>query len=228
KSLNDSIRAMSMEDLDVEEEGGSDNETDDSEIQTAENENDTWAVDVIVDAEDEDSNELGEIIQKVRNLVKIIKRSSIVTSYVNNLKLQYNVNRSLQLDCITRWNSTLLMVEIMLLHKPVMHQLFADKHLIDIKTEQKTRMTLNELSSDDWNVLESVQMALKPFYEGTKLLSGSHYATVGMAFFAIHNIKEFLQEPARDDHTLNKLKQMLLEQLDKYFERDRQQCELIK
>ncbi|CAF1384341.1 unnamed protein product [Didymodactylos carnosus] len=236
KSRNDSIRAMSMEDLDVEEEGGSDNEIDDSEIQTAENENDTWAVDVIVDAENEDSNdsilnekkELGEIIQKVRNLVKIIKRSSIVTSYVNNLKLQYNVKRSLQLDCITRWNSTLLMVEIMLLHKPVMHQLFADKHLIDIKTEQQTRMTLNELSSDDWNVLESIQMVLKPFYEGTKLLSGSHYATVGMAFFAIHNIKEFLQEPTRDDHTLHKLKQMLLEQLDKYFEHDRQQYELIK
>ncbi|CAF1546096.1 unnamed protein product, partial [Didymodactylos carnosus] len=88
-------------------------------------------------------------------------------------------------------------------------------------------MTLNELSSDDWNVL-SVQMTLKPFYEGTKLLSGSHYTTVGLAFFPIHNIKELLQEPTQDDHTLNKLKQMLLERLDKHFEHDRQQYELIK
>ena len=82
---------------------------------------DNWSNDIIdyVDPSTGDSiqRHVGDVMKKSRSFVKLINKSSILMNYVSNLKKQFKINRSLQLDCKSRWNSSYHLVEGMLMYK---------------------------------------------------------------------------------------------------------------
>lgn len=70
-------------------------------------------------------------------------------------------------------------------------------------------------------MLELIEFVLKPFVHATELVSGSKYPTIGLSYFAIFQIRDFLEDV--DDYTvsdwkiLHYLKSLLSKQVKKYF-----------
>ena len=84
-----------------------------------------------------------------------------------------------------------------------------------------------ELSREEWMILEYVQKILAAFFEATNMISGNKYVTIGLGFLAIANIKDFLEERSGINE-IDRLKHLLLKELQRYFENDYEQWELIK
>ncbi|CAM4846973.1 unnamed protein product, partial [Rotaria magnacalcarata] len=86
-----------------------------------------------------------------------------------------------------------------------------------------------ELTTDDWVILAQLHLVLKPFFHATKAISGRRYPSIGLAFYLITRLKEFLQHHERKQNLMIKrLKQLLLVKLLFCFERDHEQPELLK
>ena len=60
------------------------------------------------------------------------------------------------------------------------------------------------------------------------MMSTQKYATVKLAYFTLSSIREFLEEQKTGENLLNKLKALLLTQMDRYFENDHDQWEQMK
>lgn len=197
---------------------------------------DNWSQEVL-DAFDPTTCEveqrlIGDLMKKCRSLVKLVNKSSVLMAHVNKLKQEFNVKRSLQLDCKNRWNSTHRLIQTILLYKKVISKLNSEKHDIGLINKQTKKLTSIELEKSDWGMLESIQHALQPFVQATKLISGSKYATVGVTFFAVVQIREFLENgksiDSHESNILARLKLLLLAQMDRYLGKDEQQWHLIK
>ena len=72
------------------------------------------------------------------------------------------------------------------------------------------------------------QTVLWPFLEATRMMSAQKYATLGLTYFALSSIREFLEEQKTGENLLNKLKTLLLTQMDRYFENDHDRWEQMK
>jgi hypothetical protein len=78
-------------------------------------------------------------------------------------------------------------------------------------------------------MLETVEQVLRAFLQATKVISGRQYSTVGLAYFALSHLKEYLEEQKESDHSqLNHLKRLLLGQFKRYFEDDADQWDMLK
>ena len=49
-------------------------------------------------------------------------------------------------------------------------------------------------------MLELIEFVLHPFVHATKLISGSQYPTIGISYFAVIQIREFLED-SQDNHS---------------------------
>ncbi|CAM4832117.1 unnamed protein product [Rotaria magnacalcarata] len=171
---------------------------------------------------------LAKTIHKGRQLIKTIRRSQILTMFINNEKKGLKITCHLIMDCITRWNSTYLAIKSLQEHKTVMLNLFENKGKLPIPTKQKEKLTLLEISSDDWTLINNLIYLLKPFYEATSLLSGTKYPTIGLRLFAIQNIKEYLEKEDDDQsEILTTLKKFVLQSLNEYFDENDPQYKLL-
>ena len=85
------------------------------------------------------------------------------------------------------------------------------------------------MNREEWAILETVEQVLRAFLQATKVISGQQYSTVGLAFFAISHLREYLEEQKEiDTPQLNHLKRLLLRQFKKYFEDDADQLDMLK
>ena len=171
---------------------------------------------------------LAEAVQKSRSLIRAIRRSQILTKFVNNHRKSLKICRQLSNDCITRWNSTYISLKSFLEHKTILLNLFENKSKLSLTSKQNEKIKLLELSSDEWTIIVNLTLLLEPFYHAIDLLSGSKYPTIGMALFILHNIKEFL-ETENDNHSniYVTLKSFLLDSFNHYFHEDDDQYRLL-
>lgn len=88
-------------------------------------------------------------------------------------------------------------------------------------------MIVYELNGEEWMALESVEEILKSFFQATKMISGKKYCTIGIAFFALVNLKEYLEDRTKSQN-VNVLKKLLLSQLDHYFQKNSDQVNFLK
>lgn len=172
---------------------------------------------------------LGTLIQKCRVLIRAINHSQILTAFTSRERENQKISRRLTLDCITRWNSTFYSLESLVQNKPVLEKLFANKRQLSISAKQQETLGLCELSSDEWACLSHLLHVLRPFREATELLSGARYPTIGLCFFAIRSIKDFLEIKADDESSVfANLKIFLLDSFNHYFKEDDEQARLMK
>ena len=225
----------------IDEEGGDDEDEDEDR---ANNDliHDRWSEEVVtaddspMDVDDNDSEQmeitktqLAETIQKCRSLIKSVNRSQILTSFMNTERTNLGVSRRLMQDCITRWNSTFSSLQSLLLNKQVILNLFANKRQLPISAKLVEKLTVCELSSDEWVIINQIVYVLKPFYEATQLLSGSHYPTIGLCFFAIRTIKDYLEMRGEEESNIAVLlKTFLLDSLNCYFDEADDQFALLR
>lgn len=90
-----------------------------------------------------------------------------------------------------------------------------------------SRLVEFELNGEEWTVLESVEEILKAFFQATKMISGKKYCTIGIAFFALVNLKEYLEDRT-NNKKINILKKLLLSQFNNYFAKDSDQYKFLK
>ena len=153
-------------------------------------------------------------------------------NYVLILKKQFNIHRSLQLDCKSRWNSSYHLIEAVLMYTRIITKINSEKHEIGINKKQTTKLSSIELDQDDWKILEATEFVLRPIVYATQIISGSKYPTLGISYFAIVQIREFHQDvkdfSVNDSKILHYLKSLLLKQVRKYFIDDDAQLEVMK
>ena len=203
---------------------------------------DSWGDEVIVgDAEDMEGDSddmeadlavtkqrIADVVQKGRSLIKTIRRSQILSAYVNDDKKNYDVKCRLIVDCLSRWNSTYLSLKSLVEHKPTISNLFENKGKLPITKQQKDKLLGLELTSDDWNLFSYLLEVFGPFYEITRELSGSKYPSIGSALYLIRNLKEFFDEKNDEDSSIvMALKKFSLDSLNHYFNENDQQFELL-
>ena len=89
-----------------------------------------------------------------------------------------------------------------------------------------------ELDQDDWKMLELIEFVLKPVVHATQLVSGSKYPTIGISYFVIFQIREFLEDVSdysvNDSKILHYLKSLILKQVQKYFFDNYAQLKIMK
>jgi hypothetical protein len=161
-------------------------------------------------------------------LIKTIRRSQILTTFIDNEKKILKITRRLILDCISRWNSTYLALQSLVKHKPALLKMYENKRNLPITPKQREKLNELELSSDDWLLFSNLVELFGPFNEATGLLSGSKYPTIGLCLFAIRNIKDYLEtEDENQSNILTDLKQLILEAFNHYFDENNEQQFLL-
>ena len=153
---------------------------------------------------------IASLITKCRSLIKMIKKSTSLTLYMDKLKTTNQIERSLSIDCKSRWNSTKFMTENLLIFKPLIIQLHSDKYDLPLNNKQKQKMANLELTGDEWRMVASLDNILAPFYHATKLISGYKYCTIGIALFAIRKMKKYFETLVEHDFFSNEMKLALL------------------
>ncbi|WOH10909.1 hypothetical protein DCAR_0830386 [Daucus carota subsp. sativus] len=88
--------------------------------------------------------------------------------------------KKLGLDCVTRWNSTYLMLETALLYKDVFTRL---------SHKEPQYKTLP--SPEEWEFAKEVCGKLKPFYKATEIFSGTKYPTANTCFINILKFEKY-------------------------------------
>ena len=211
---------------------GMEEEPDDEVVDVTDN----WSQDVVEEFDpsncEAEHQIVGALMKKCRSLVKLINKSSILKAHVNKLKRDFDIQRSLRLDCKSRWSSTYRLIETLIKYKKIINKLNSEKHDIGLNYKQTKKLSSIELDKSDWNVIESIECVLGPFAQATTMISASQYPTVGTSFFAIVQIREYLEDVksagSNGSSILPRLKQLLLYYMDKYFEKDDNQWQLIK
>jgi hypothetical protein len=170
------------------------------------------------------------LIKKCRGLVLMIKRSTIITLFFDTERKKLNIKRNLCYDVKSRWNSTYSMIDSFLVLREIIEKLFNHKHNLHLKPNKFKKLTGFELTVDDWIMLSALRLVLKPFFHATKVMSGHHYPSIGLAFYLLVHLKIFLQQQQdkNENIMIKRLKQLLLSQFIYYFESDNEQVELLK
>lgn len=200
---------------------------------------DNWSADVIEELDtltgEIIQQDIGILLKKCRSMMKLMNKSSILMNYVLGLKKQFKIGRSLQLDCKNRWGSTYHLVEVMLLYKKIINKINSEKYDIGLNKKQTNKISLIELDQTDWKILDIIYIILKPFVDATNLISGSRYPTIGVAYFSIIQIRDFLEDTKsvvgvniNDIPLFMQLKYLLLKQIEKYFIENEEQWETMK
>jgi hypothetical protein len=132
---DDDQKSDETHDSDPESDEYDERNVDDPEAADAEILTDNWAVDV-VDTDTaitcHDQTVIANALDKCRRLVKLINKSSILSAFIQRLKIENKVNRALAIDCKSRWSSTHRLISSVLTHKQIITRLFAEKYELDL------------------------------------------------------------------------------------------------
>ncbi|KAL8105488.1 hypothetical protein AgCh_029322 [Apium graveolens] len=148
-------------------------------------------------------------VEKVRKSVKYVKWSEIrKQSFETAVKhVRITETKGLWLDVPTRWNSSYMMLDRALLYLSAFVELsYADssyKHLPN---------------PDEWEKIQKIRDVLEPFYDITKLFSGSDYPTANLYFENVWRIAMHLRELATsDDIDLGYMGLSMKDKFEKYW-----------
>jgi hypothetical protein len=164
------------------------------------------------------------IFLECRRLVSTIKYSNVFQLFLKDLIIEFNntneikIQRSLQLDVKSRWNSTHYMLESIVIFHPIIDNLFRNIRKMNLTKKQANSLTSLEMSNTCWEIVELLVKVLEPFRHATQLISGTKYPTVGLTLFVLRKLQQNFLEIIRpgDNEILQKMKQLIHERLIHY------------
>ena len=145
-------------------------------------------------------------IQKLRNIILSIRRSSSLTQ---KLQLSCDVcsvkNLKLVLDVETRWNSTFEMIKRALeLKNPLLHVC-------------SSHDTLESMNDTEWSIISMIAEILKPLKIVTEELSQSKFPTIGQAYSALIYLQQ-RWEPFKSDTNFSTTVNSIMEKIVSCFD----------
>ncbi|GJX11554.1 zinc finger BED domain-containing protein RICESLEEPER 2-like protein [Tanacetum coccineum] len=151
-----------------------------------------------------------ESIEKVRESVKFVRGSAArkikFAECIARLKLQYRKN--VRQDVVTRWNYTYLMLDCALMYRPA--------YVLLAKLDKTFKTCPTE---EEWTRIEAIAMFLKPFYDITKLFSGTLYSTSNLYFHNVYKIQKSIQRHMLNpDPVVSGMAKDMKTKFDKYWE----------
>ncbi|GJY76854.1 zinc finger BED domain-containing protein RICESLEEPER 2-like protein [Tanacetum coccineum] len=151
-----------------------------------------------------------ESIKTVRESVKFVRGSAArkikFLECVARLKLQCGKN--VRQDVVTRWNYTYLMLDCALAYR---------RAFVLLGKLDKTFKTCP--TPDEWTRIEAIAMFLKPFYDITKLFSGTLYSTSNLYFHNVYKIQKAIQRHMLNpDRIISGMARDMKTKFDKYWE----------
>lgn len=158
----------------------------------------------------------------------MIKKSSVFTVYMIKQCKLMKIKRNIIKDVRTRWNSSYFMIDSLIKLRPVIEQLFNDKHHLHIKNEQIESLSSLEISTTEWNYLIQSNNLLEIFHHATKTMSGCSYPSIGLAYFVLIKLKSFLINNKNDNSVIKRMKKSLATQYFHYFEENGSQLKTLK
>ena len=162
---------------------------------------------------------INELLSRLRALVKFIRNSSLIYSYVRDKMATVSGVKELVCDVRVRWNSTWLMLQRLLIHKDVINAIASSPDRISgLHKDQKAKLKSLVLSHNDWEMIVVVHEILHPFVIATKILSGQSYPTMAAAQYVTRKLETFLSDNADDSSIVMTLKQSLRFRFKMYFQ----------
>lgn len=161
---------------------------------------------------------INELLHRVRRTIRLIRKSSLMESYVQAQMNNTGEVKQLVGDCHVRWNSTFLMIKRFLLHKDIITNITTTPdRIVGLNKDQKESLKKLFMSQPDWELLEALNVVLEPFVLATQVLSGRQYPTLGMGFFVYRTLEHFLSPSDSDPSVIVLLKQSLRYHFNVYF-----------
>ncbi|XP_024004951.1 zinc finger BED domain-containing protein RICESLEEPER 2-like [Eutrema salsugineum] len=154
---------------------------------------------------------IGDSLHKIRESIKYVtvseSREILFGKCVDAVRL--DKNKGLLLDVQTSWNSTYQMLD-----RAIEFQA-AFSHLARIDGKNYKFFPTDE----EWNRAKEISVFLKPFYEITRLISGSTYPTSNLYFMQVWTIQNWLTvNESSPDEIIRKMIIPMKEKFDKYWE----------
>ncbi|CAF3997905.1 unnamed protein product [Rotaria magnacalcarata] len=168
------------------------------------------------------------LLKKCRAIATTIKRSTIISEFFRKEQALLKINKTITIDCKTRWNSTFFLIDSMIRCKAILLKLFNEKHSLSLRREHIDKLTTIELLTENWNTVSSLRLVLNPFYLATTMLSGKNYPSVGLAFHAIQKLKHFCSKEDTYQDEIKQCKKLLLVKINHYFFNDLEQVEHLQ
>ncbi|CAF3435850.1 unnamed protein product, partial [Rotaria sp. Silwood2] len=184
----------------------SSNDEDVNEIQARDLIDDNWSKDVESDvAATEEVELVMKALTKCRKIATITKKSTIIANFIRAHKSFYKINKTINIDCKSRWNSTFCLIDSLIDAKPLLMKLFVEKETLQLRKEQLNKLESIELNKDDWDFLSSLHHVLRPFFLGTIMMSGKNYPSIGLAYHTVQKLKQFC---TYDDDSNERIKEL--------------------
>ncbi|CAF4825681.1 unnamed protein product [Rotaria sp. Silwood1] len=158
-----------------------------------------------------------QVLKKCRAIAKILKKSSLISRFVRKEQDSMKSKKNISNDCPSRWNSTFNLIDAIIDLKHVIIKLFTDKWSLNLRKDQVSKLAKIELTSENWDLLSALHFVLRPFFLATKMMSGKEYATIGLSYYAIHEIKCFCAKEDKCSEQSKTFKRLLADKLTKYF-----------
>ncbi|CAF1298723.1 unnamed protein product [Adineta steineri] len=192
---------------------------------------------------DELKKRISYLLKKVRKLIKMINKSSLLTTFVRaeikrrQIDLDININSTnekkikvndLVNDFYIRWNSTFIMLARFSAAEQLVNDItYSPPSHIGLTVKQITKLRSLQNNHLQWKLIKSLADVLAPFYFATKCLSGRQYPTLSLSYWTtnflfLHLTNEKLSSPLE-----NGLKKLLFDKLTFYFKTNatyEQQC----
>lgn len=159
-----------------------------------------------------------ELIVRVRKLSKCVRKSTKISSFVSKIAKQENFAAStLKIDFHIRWNTTYLMLQRFIQFRQIVTKITEfPRHIENLTKAQVEKLSNLCFSNDDWKHLEMLLSLLRPFFEATKMISGSKYLTLPLSYIIKKILFKFFERP-NNDKTESELKKIILNKMKYYL-----------
>ena len=124
---------------------------------------------------------VGRVLGRVRKLVEHFHKSTLATNCLRQKQICLELPRHvLVMECKTRWSSTYHMIQ------RVQEQQAAICAVLAENKDRTIRSLLPE--NEEWSIIEDVLSVLKPFCDGTTIMSGSRYPKFSLLAPLLHKL----------------------------------------
>ncbi len=164
---------------------------------------------------------ISDLIDKVRNIVQLIKSSRKLNEYISNEAKKENISLKLTLDMHLKWQSTHIMIDRFLKYTIIIENILINKP-DSIEADIIEALKDLKLYVKDLILLKALNEVLLKFYDQSLILTSKIFVPISTSQLVISNLKRFLQDKSfhhTNSANTNEIKDIFYEKFLFFFEK---------